>query len=244
MSRGGLHARSGLTIAMPLRGLIGTLAALLAVACVSTNAFAGASDFVGSTEISALAGALSLGTVFDPADEDPPLSLFVPEIELDGGFLWGLRVGHRFSRRVEGELSLGYGSGDVMVADSVGVMRRTTGLSTVVYHLSALVYMPYFGEAFEPYAAAGLGGTSYRPSSRAQIDRTSALTGNVGGGARYYLNDKLALRGDARLFVLRFDRNDFLRLYPNFAPQSKDETLTHLELSLGVTLRFFDTDLF
>jgi hypothetical protein len=229
---------------MPLPGPIRIAAALLAASCIATSAFAGASDFVGSTEISVLAGSLTLDTVFDPADEEPPLSFFIPVIEMDGGFIWGVRLGHRFTRHFEGELSLGYGSGEVSVADSAGVMRRFTGLSTVVYHVSGLVYLPYFGDAFEPYAAAGFGGTSYRPSSRARLDRTSAITGNVGAGARFYLNDKLAIRGDARLYALRFDRNDFLRLYPNFAPQTKAETLTHVELSLGVTLRFFDTDLF
>lgn len=220
------------------------LAAPLLLAVLAASAFAGASDFVGSTEISVLAGSLTLDRIFDPAEEEYPLNQFIPEISLEGGFHWGFRLGHRFTRHIEGEITLAYASGEVTAADSAGVMRHLRDLTTVVYNLEALLYLPYFGEKIEPYAAAGIGGTSYRPSSRARLDRTASLTGNAGGGARYYLNDKLALRGDARLYVLSFDRNEFLRLYPNFAPQTDDKTITHLELSLGLTLRFFDTDLF
>jgi hypothetical protein len=218
-------------------------AALLLFPAVRT-AHAGASAFVGSTEISALSGAIWLDDIFIPSDEDPRFSR-VPTISLDGGFLWGFRLGHRFTRRIEAEASLGYASGSVQ-ADfaSEEPDGELTGLTTVVYNINALYYLTFFGESFEPYVAAGAGGTSYRPASHRVLDGTASLTGNAGGGARYYLSDKLALRGDARVYVSAFDRNQFMRLYPNFAPQVDDKTLTHYEVSLGLTLRFFDTDLF
>jgi len=217
----------------------------LAGLAVAVPVHAGAPDFVKSTEITALGGSLSLADVFDPADEDPVFARYgVPLIKLEGGFLWGFRLGHRFTRPFGAEISLGFCRGEVTGEDTLGTEGKFTDLSTVVYNVDGLLYLPYFGESFEPFLAAGVGGTSYSPASRSNLDRTSSLTGNAGGGLRYYINDKLALRGDVRYALLSFDRNRFMRLYPRFAPQTDDKTLHHVEISLGLTLRFFDTDLF
>lgn len=177
-----------------------------------------------------------------PAEEDTFFAR-ASEVSLDGGFLWGVRLGHRFTRRVQAEATLGFASGAVH-AERDGQGLDVTDLTTVVYNLDALYYLPFGRESFEPYIAAGLGGTSYRPASRADLDRTSSLTGNAGGGVRVYLSDKLAVRADARYYVLSFDRNEFFRRYPNFSRQLDDRTLNHAEVSLGLVLRFFDTDLF
>jgi opacity protein-like surface antigen len=55
-----------------------------------------------------------------------------------------------------------------------------------------------------PYATGGIGGLTFfeRPAAGVN-DTTTFLTGNAGGGVKYYINNRWGLRGDYRFFAVR-----------------------------------------
>ena len=68
-----------------------------------------------------------------------------------------------------------------------------------------VVYSPFSGHSFVPYAAGGVGGLTMfeRPGLGVSSDETF-LTGNVGGGVKWYApNKRWGLRGDYRLAVTK-----------------------------------------
>lgn len=55
-----------------------------------------------------------------------------------------------------------------------------------------------------PYATGGVGGLTLFERSKLDVnDTTTFLTGNVGGGVKYYLSDRWGVRGDYRFFAVR-----------------------------------------
>jgi len=76
--------------------------------------------------------------------------------------------------------------------------------NTLAYSGNAIVYPTGNNHAFAPYATGGIGGlTLFDRRSLGVNDTTTFLTGDVGGGVKYYLNDRWGLRGDDRFFAVR-----------------------------------------
>ena len=71
-------------------------------------------------------------------------------------------------------------------------------VDTYLYRLDALYhFMP--DRALVPYLATGIGGITFDPGDDGDSD--SDFIANTGGGIKYFLNDNIALRGDARYLV-------------------------------------------
>ena len=79
----------------------------------------------------------------------------------------------------------------------------------VLGYTANVVVSPWGGAAFSPYAAGGVGGLTMfaRPELTLRDDETF-LTGNVGGGVKWYApNNRWGLRGDYR-FVATQSKDD------------------------------------
>jgi hypothetical protein len=99
------------------------------------------------------------------------------------------------------------------VAGSLGVSQDlsfggslTTGLKTpnlLSYTGNVVVSLPT-QSSFVPYAAGGIGGlTMYKRPSLGVNTTDTFLTGNVGGGVKWYANSRFGLRGDYRFVTTR-----------------------------------------
>jgi hypothetical protein len=76
--------------------------------------------------------------------------------------------------------------------------------NTFAYNGNAIVYPTGNNRAFVPYATGGIGGlTLFDRSALGVTDTTTFLTGNAGGGAKYFFNDRWGVRGDYRFFAVR-----------------------------------------
>lgn len=76
--------------------------------------------------------------------------------------------------------------------------------NTLAYNGNAIVYPTGNDHSFVPYATGGIGGlTQFDRRQLGVNDTTTFLTGNVGGGVKYYLNDRWGVRADYRFFAVR-----------------------------------------
>lgn len=76
--------------------------------------------------------------------------------------------------------------------------------NTLAYNGNAIVYPGGNNHAFVPYATGGIGGlTLFDRAAVGVRNTTTFLTGNVGGGAKYYFNNRWGVRGDYRFFAVR-----------------------------------------
>ncbi|MGE4056509.1 MAG: outer membrane protein [Vicinamibacterales bacterium] len=72
------------------------------------------------------------------------------------------------------------------------------------YTGNAVVYPVGNRRAFVPYATGGIGGlTLFSRQALGVNDTTTFLTGNVGGGVKYYLSERWGLRADYRFPATR-----------------------------------------
>lgn len=89
----------------------------------------------------------------------------------------------------------------VNLADGARSSRTPNSLS---YTGNAVVYPLGNRRAFVPYATGGIGGLTLFSRPAIGVEDTSTfLTGNVGGGAKYYLNERWGLRADYRFLATR-----------------------------------------
>ncbi|MBI3402156.1 MAG: outer membrane beta-barrel protein [Acidobacteria bacterium] len=80
--------------------------------------------------------------------------------------------------------------------------------NTLAYSGNAVVYPTGNDRAFVPYATGGVGGLTQFDRAELGINSTTTfLTGNVGGGVKYYLNDRWGVRADYRFVAVR-SKND------------------------------------
>ena len=85
-----------------------------------------------------------------------------------------------------------------------GGQRSAKPPNTLAYNGNAIVYPTGNDRAFAPYATGGVGGlTQFERPALGVSTTTTFLTGNVGGGVKYFLNDRWGLRGDYRFFAVR-----------------------------------------
>jgi opacity protein-like surface antigen len=76
--------------------------------------------------------------------------------------------------------------------------------NTLAYSGNAVVYPAGNNHAIVPYATGGIGGlTMFERAAVGVNDTTTFLTGNVGGGVKYYFNNRWGVRGDYRFFAVR-----------------------------------------
>jgi hypothetical protein len=76
--------------------------------------------------------------------------------------------------------------------------------NTLAYNGNVLVYPGGNDRAFAPYATGGVGGLTLLEQSEVGVnDTTTFLTGNVGGGVKYYISPRWGIRGDYRFFATR-----------------------------------------
>ncbi|WP_136515640.1 OmpA family protein [Geomonas edaphica] len=129
---------------------------------------------------------------------------FIGKEHLETMPVYGLRAGYNFTKSIGLEAVFDYGSTEGKKYSGIG-----DGVDVFNYHLDALYhFMP--DSQFVPYVAAGFGGQSRKyPGPAGDVDRTAF---NYGLGAKYFLSDAMALRGDVRHLVLRDDGEDFHNL--------------------------------
>ena len=66
------------------------------------------------------------------------------------------------------------------------------------YHMNFIRHYKISVPKTRPYVMAALGATTYRANWNGQSNSMSYFSFSIGGGVKYYLNDHLGLRGEAR----------------------------------------------
>lgn len=145
----------------------------------------------GRAEVSAFPGG---GVLFTEASSGPDFG----DYAVGGAFTFN------FNRYVgvEGEVGGAFGIDQNLELQSG--LQSARPPNTVAYNGNAIVYPAGNGRAFVPYATGGVGGlTMFERQALGVSDAATFLTGNVGGGAKYYFNSRWGLRGDYRFLAVR-----------------------------------------
>jgi len=102
---------------------------------------------------------------------------------------------------IEGELAaLLSTSSDLQFGDLPDNIKAPNALG----YTANVIVSPWGGHAFSPYAAGGVGGLTMFARPAVFSDDETFLTGNVGGGAKWYAsNNRWGLRGDYRFLATR-----------------------------------------
>lgn len=66
------------------------------------------------------------------------------------------------------------------------------------YHMNFIHHYEISVPKTRPYVMAGLGATTYRANWNGQSNSMSYFSFSIGGGIKYYLNDRFGLRGEVR----------------------------------------------
>jgi opacity protein-like surface antigen len=132
-----------------------------------------------------------------------------PDIEpAFGDFALGGSIIYNVNRRIgiEGEFGNAVGVRQNLTRNA-GELADTQSPSLYTYSGNLIVDPFTRNRPVTPYATVGVGGLTLRDSNGvAPLRRggnTTYFAGNAGGGLRWYLNDRLGLRGDYRLLVVR-----------------------------------------
>jgi hypothetical protein len=116
----------------------------------------------------------------------------------------GAALAYNFNRLVGVEGEVGGSLGVTQTLRMGGV--STSGLKTpdiLNYTGNVIVSIPS-GTSILPYAAAGIGGLSmFQRQDVGVLSTDTFLTGNVGGGVKWYANGRWGLRGDYRFVATR-----------------------------------------
>ena len=121
-----------------------------------------------------------------------------------GNYGFGTAVTFNLNRFVgiEGEIA-------TMIATTsdlqFGDLNRNTKSPNMLGYTANVVVSPWAGHSVSPYAAGGIGGLTMfeRPELGVTTDETF-LTGNVGGGVKWYApNNRWGIRGDYRFGATR-----------------------------------------
>jgi hypothetical protein len=145
----------------------------------------------GRAEVSAFPGG---GMLFTESSGTPQFGNYA----LGGSFTFN------FNRFVGLE---GEGGGSFGINQQLDLRSGTRSVrppNTLAYNGNAIVYPGGNNHAFVPYATGGVGGlTTFERPELGVNDTTTFLTGNVGGGVKYYFNNRIGVRGDYRFFAVR-----------------------------------------
>lgn len=175
-----------------MRRLIGTLAVAVGVMFVAQLATAQESGGSGGrVEVSAFPGGGILFTESTNASR-------YGDYALGGAFTYNF---NRFVG-VEGETGASFGVDQQVRFGSARQSVRPP--NTLAYNGNAIVYPSGNNHAFVPYATGGIGGLTLFDRAAVGVNDTKTfLTGNAGGGVKYFFNDRWGLRGDYRFLAVR-----------------------------------------
>jgi outer membrane beta-barrel protein len=136
---------------------------------------------------------------------------------------FGGRIGYNFTKHLGMEGTLEYIPGRVDDKSKTGLNEGQYGkpddhVNLTFYHIDAVYHFLSDGK-FNPFIVAGIGGSH---SSPAVSDHDMAAI-NVGVGAKYWVTDRIALRGDIRDYIIT---------------EVFQETYHNLGATVGVTFAF------
>jgi hypothetical protein len=102
---------------------------------------------------------------------------------------------------IEGEVGGGFGV-DQRIGFRTGSIGDVAPPNMLAYNANAIYYPLKSDRRFVPYATGGIGGlTMFEKQSVGFTDDETFLTGNVGGGVKYYFG-RWGVRGDYRFFAI------------------------------------------
>jgi hypothetical protein len=143
----------------------------------------------GRLEVTAIPGG---GTFFIDTDSEPGFGSY----DLGGSVTY--RLAPHFS--VEGEVG-----GTLGVTQSLQIGGFTSDMKTpnMFGYTGNLLVVGSARHALTPYATGGVGGlTVFERPALGINDTENLLTGNVGGGVKWYVNHRWGLRGDYRFIAV------------------------------------------
>lgn len=129
-------------------------------------------------------------------------NFFESNQNLDDGLVYGARLGYNFTSKFAVEGAIGFIDSEVddaTLTDTQEGRYRSPidNVDVTFYNIDALYHLSP-EQRFSPYLVAGIGGGHYSP----EISDKDMTVINFGVGAKYWLNDALALRFDLRDYVV------------------------------------------
>jgi hypothetical protein len=167
---------------------IGALAAVMAM--IGTQAYAQERVGQGTLEVTAIPGG---GTFFVSTDNAPSFGNY----DLGGALTY--KVNRLIS--VEGELG---GTLGVTQDLALGGLTSSHKTPNMFGYTGNVVVNGRMRKRTMPYLTGGIGGlTVFQRTDLDVNDTHNLLTGNVGGGIKWYANDRWGLRGDYRFIAVQ-----------------------------------------
>jgi len=121
-----------------------------------------------------------------------------------GDYALGGSATYNFNRwwGVEGEIGAGLGVDQRLQFGRRGSVGETSPPDMLAYHGNVVAYPAGNQRSFVPYATGGIGGlTMFEERAIGFGDDETFLTGNVGGGVKWY-SGRWGVRGDYRFFAV------------------------------------------
>jgi outer membrane beta-barrel protein len=155
--------------------------------------------------ILAIAGAVLSATITTAANLEGQISVspliggytYSGAQHLDTSMVYGLRAGYNFTGNIGVEALFDYvHSADSTVGSFKGLSMQRYG-GEVLYH-----FIP--DSTFVPYVAVGYAGLNF--DGERKLRTVGAF--DYGVGAKYFLNDRIALRGDIRHLMYTYDKTN------------------------------------
>lgn len=236
-----------------------TLLALTAAALLASPAAAQRYLYVGQTEIGHFGGRLA---VADVVTDDQPTALafsvaypapLIYRLSVRTATELGLRVTRHNSHRISTEIHWSYGFSELVRTGPVGdrVDEVTFDRLGIVQFGAALIFHPLWAwdERVGPFVRVGVGAFAWRPADDfpdrlrpLHTRRTASFAGTVGAGVVFYATEDLSLRAEYQFTRSRLDRDRLLGLDFPFPKVGSRDIDAH-RVSIGISLRFFDTTL-
>ena len=158
----------------------------------------------------AVAGILTCGTIASAANREGQFSIspvrggytFDGRQHLDTSLIYGLRAGYNFTKNFGVEALFDYVNTEPT--------KATNGIDMYRYG-GELLYHFFPDNAFVPYLAAGYSGLNFDATG---VDRRVRGAFDYGLGAKYFLSDSFALRGDVRHIL--YSKNEHTNTNSNY----------------------------
>jgi OOP family OmpA-OmpF porin len=119
---------------------------------------------------------------------------------LESAPVYGIRTGYNFTKALGIEALFDYANTETTKGASSA--RRDTNIDYYRYG-GELLYHFFPDNNFVPYFAAGYAAHTFKGTIPAGEDSVTKGVGDYGLGAKYFLNDKVALRADVRHLIYR-----------------------------------------
>lgn len=139
------------------------------------------------TEVALLAGYTTSGDIEKKA-------LTIQELEIGGGFTWGLEAGHFFNPHVGVEASWARQESALVLATSSG-SADVFDVNVSQLHGSFVYQLGSDGARLRPFLSAGLGATLL---SASDLESDTKLSWGLGAGIKWFSSGRLGARLQAR----------------------------------------------